>query len=308
MEVIAAMGYAPPGALVDVGERRLHVYCTGRGSPTVLLDAGVGASYLDWVHVQPRVAKFARVCSFDRGGYGWSDRGPKPRLSSTIVEELRTALDALGVAPPFVVVGHSFGGLNAQYFSRAHPEEVAGMVLVDAVHPEQFERFEAAGIDVPVSASRRFKLGSILQVTEGMPRQLVKLAWQLSRNEKAIAAMYNELRNMPASAAQTAALMRLPDVPMVVVTHGGEIWTSASTGPEMERVWREMQRELASAVDAGELLVAPEAGHQIQLDAPELVCRSIASVVRRAQGLADADRALADDGGRNTDDRTGQCG
>jgi pimeloyl-ACP methyl ester carboxylesterase len=283
LEVLNEQGFEPPGSLVDVGEHRLHVYCTGRGSPTVVLDAGVGASYLDWVHVQPRVARFTRVCSYDRGGYGWSDRGPKPRRTSAIVEELRTALSALSLEPPYVMVGHSFGGLNAQFFSRSHPGEVAGVVLVDSVHPEQFERFEASGIDVPVAASRRFKLGSIVQVTEGMPRDKVKLAWQLSRNEKAIAAMYNELRNMPQSAEETGALGRLPEVPLVVLTHGGEIWTSVNNGLEMERVWREMQQELASDVSEGELLVAPSSGHQIQLDAPDLVCQSIQRVVREVR-------------------------
>ena len=111
--------FHPPGRLVDIGGYRLHLYCTGTGGPTVVLEHGHSATYLDWFRVQPRLATFPRVCSYDRAGYGWSDPSPKERLPSVMAEELHTLLNAAGEKPPYILVGHSFGAMNAVMFGTS---------------------------------------------------------------------------------------------------------------------------------------------------------------------------------------------
>src|ERR1043166_103626 len=126
---------APPGRLVDVGGWRLHLNCTGEakpGAPTVILEAGVGDFSVEWSLVQPGVAGFARVCSYDRAGDGWSDLGPHPRTMHQIVYELHTLLERAGERPPYVLVGHSYGGWLVRLYQATYPAEVAGMVLVEA--------------------------------------------------------------------------------------------------------------------------------------------------------------------------------
>src|SRR5215475_394970 len=127
--------FPPPGRLVDVGGWRLHLNCTGEArasQPTVILEAGLGDFSVEWSLVQPGVAKFARVCSYDRAGDGWSELGPHPRTLRQIVYELHTLLDKAGVKPPLVVVGHSYGGWLVRLYASTYPADVAGMVLVEA--------------------------------------------------------------------------------------------------------------------------------------------------------------------------------
>src|SRR5215210_6974824 len=119
--------------MVDVGYYSLHLYCTGEGgAPTVVMDSGLGGTVLDWQLVQPEVAKFMRVCTYDRAGMGWSDPGAQPRTSQQIVKELHTLLGNAGVQGPYVLVGHSLGGTNMQVYDNQYSDEVAGIVLVDS--------------------------------------------------------------------------------------------------------------------------------------------------------------------------------
>ncbi|TMD96717.1 MAG: alpha/beta hydrolase, partial [Chloroflexi bacterium] len=137
---VDASSYPAPGRLIDVGGYRLHLYCTGTGrpgSPTVILDEGQARTSLGWSKVQPGVASFTRVCSYDRAGYGWSDTGPLPRTAGRMVTELHTLLARAGVAGPYVLVGHSYGGLIMQLYTYTYPQQVAGLVLVDSVHADQ---------------------------------------------------------------------------------------------------------------------------------------------------------------------------
>jgi pimeloyl-ACP methyl ester carboxylesterase len=120
-----------PGKLVDIGGRKLHLYCTGRGSPTVVLEAGAGEFSTDWALVQPAIAKDARVCSYDRAGYGWSDPAPEWDSPEQVSNDLKSALSKAGERPPYVLVGHSMGGLFVRWYQHEHPNEVVGMVLIE---------------------------------------------------------------------------------------------------------------------------------------------------------------------------------
>ena len=123
----------PPGSLVDVGGWRLHINCTGKArasQPTVVLEAGIGDFSVEWSLVQPGVAKFARVCSYDCAGDGWSELGPHPRTMHQIVFELHILLEKAGVRPPYVLVGHSYGGPLVRLYAATYPADVAGMVLI----------------------------------------------------------------------------------------------------------------------------------------------------------------------------------
>ena len=137
-EAIMAAGdgkrYPAPGQLVDVGGYRLHLHCIGQGSPTVVLDAGLGGFSLDWGAVQPQIAKSTRVCAYDRAGLGWSDPGPAPRSPQQFASELHALLTKGGIEGPYVLVAHSLSGKTARLFASQHPDEVAGMVLVDVRH------------------------------------------------------------------------------------------------------------------------------------------------------------------------------
>ena len=125
------------GHLVQVGSIRLNIDCSGLGSPTVILESGSGGPSVDWLMVQPSVSKFARVCSYDRAGYGWSDSGPEPRSSLQIAHELKQLLQASGEKGPYVLVGHSMGGYDIRVYTSQYPDDVVGMVLVDASHEDQ---------------------------------------------------------------------------------------------------------------------------------------------------------------------------
>lgn len=142
--------YPPPGQLVDVGGYKLHLYCTGEGSPAVILDALFPGTVSNWVWVQPEIAKTTRVCAYDRAGHGWSESGPEPRDAEQQARELHTLLANAGIAGPYILVGHSLGGLPTRMFAALYPDEVAGMALIEGTNPDSWKRLgkpEGVGVD-----------------------------------------------------------------------------------------------------------------------------------------------------------------
>jgi len=137
----AERAYPPPGEMVDVGGYSLHINCVGQGSPTVVLDAGLGSMSAEWVWVQREVSDTTRVCAYDRAGMGWSEMGPEPRDAKQITRELHTLLSKAGIEGPYVLVGHSFGGLYMQTYAARYPDEVAGVAFIDSsTELDQFSR------------------------------------------------------------------------------------------------------------------------------------------------------------------------
>lgn len=250
--VSARQGAAVGDALVDIGGRRLHVSCTGTGSPTVILEAGLGDSSTTWKAVQPAVAAVTRVCAYDRAGRGTSDPDPRPefRTSRAPVEDLDRLLRAAPISGPYVLVGHSLGGAYIRLYASRFPQDVAGMVLVDASHEDQVARFKAAGVPAPVPP----------------------------------AGQNSERTDMAASLDEVGQAQWRADIPLVVVSHGGRIAESipgidAEVAARVEAAWLDMQRELASRSSRGRLVVAQKSGHYVQNDEPEVVIEAIREVV-----------------------------
>src|SRR5215216_933258 len=178
----AERAYPPPGEMVDVGGYSLHVNCVGQGSPTVILDAGLGEFSAHWVRVQREVSDTTRVCAYDRAGMGWSEMGPEPRDAKQISSELHTLLSKAGIEVPYVLVGHSFGGLSMLTYANRYPDEVAGVALVDSsTEPDQFShRPEARDSYEPQEQSlalvpRLAQFGVSLLARLGVVRLLFKL-------------------------------------------------------------------------------------------------------------------------------------
>jgi pimeloyl-ACP methyl ester carboxylesterase len=139
----------PPGRLVDIGGRRLHINCTGQGSPTVVFENGAGGFSVDWALVQPAIARATRACSYDRARHAWSDPSPVAETPGSVARDLHALLAAAGERPPYVLVGHSMGGIYARIYERRYPSEVAGMVLVDASHEDSlFTMYRGRGVTI----------------------------------------------------------------------------------------------------------------------------------------------------------------
>ncbi len=280
---IGTEDYPAPGTRVWIGKHSLHLYCQGSGSPAVIFDSGLGGTSLDWALVQPAVAGFTRACTYDRAGYGWSGRGPRPRSSARIVAELNSLLGYGGVAPPYILVGHSFGGFNMRLFAHSHPHKTAGLVLVDSSHEEQFDRFDDA--EIPSVTPRRgaFFIANYYRIPDGLPPELRPIAQSFAVSPRAVESLYSELRHLRASAAQVKAARTLPNVPLVVVSRG-------ENGPArpIDRLWFELQADLASRSAFGRLVVAQTGDHYVQLRRPDVVVEAIRSVVIAAR---DGDRS-----------------
>lgn len=167
--LVAAQGIdvgAPPGRLVDIGGKKLHLHCTGSGSPTVILEAGASSFAIDWSLVQPAVARTNRVCSYDRLGQGWSDPGGS--RDERVVADLHALLQAAGERPPYVLVGASRGGLYVRLYAARYPAEVLGMVLVDPAYEERlFTTFE--GETMPIASLTAEQLRATMPAVAAVP-------------------------------------------------------------------------------------------------------------------------------------------
>jgi pimeloyl-ACP methyl ester carboxylesterase len=283
--------YHPPGQLVDVGGYRLHLYCIGAGSPTVILEAGGGNPWLSWYKVQPRVAQFTRVCAYDRAGLGWSDPSPKPRTTKVIAEELHRLLQNAGIDGPLVLVGHSLGGMDVRMFANQYPAEVVGMVLVDSSHPDQEDRFPPEA--KKLSAASHYVV-RVMQITLpiGLPRLLASRSvpaevrpqfCAVFCRTKYLAAVRAEVEAVDENSAQVRALGGLGDLPLVVLSHDPEkVRFPGNLTEPVNRAWGEMQEELAHLSSNGSRLVVKGAGHDIQIDQPDAVVDAIRKVVDQA--------------------------
>src|SRR6476469_1693520 len=213
----------PPGRLVDIGGYRLHLWCTGDGAPAVILDTGLGGSSADWGFVQPDVARFTRVCSYDRAGMGYSDPGPSPRTARRIASELNALLGRSGIGGPVVLVGASIAGFDARVFASDHPERAAGLVLVDASHEDQAHDVPPMARFVPLLSTigvLRLLGVSFGQRVESLAPSVRQFARATSFRAAGYHAAADELVHIQESASEVRRSRRKLTIPVLVITGG----------------------------------------------------------------------------------------
>lgn len=284
-EAVASAGdataYPPAGRMVDVGGYKLHLDCRGQGSPTVVLDAGLGASSLDWALVQPELARTTQVCTYDRAGMGWSDAGPEPRSPAHLADELHTLLQTAGVPAPYVLVGHSLAGKNIRMFATAFPADVAGMVLVDARSElvdatADMKVFATAleGQATQYSLARRFGIarlfgGGLIDLPLVPPTLATQMAL-FQTSPTAIAETTQEGLNRT-SDDEALASTNLGSMPLIVIAAGDSMRNLPN--------WPAAQTAMAKLSTNGQLIVAEQSSHAVQLVEPEVVVDATMSVI-----------------------------
>ncbi|MFO1350559.1 MAG: alpha/beta hydrolase [Gammaproteobacteria bacterium] len=275
---------AAPGTYYWIGDHRMHLVCQGSGTPSVILEAGLGGTSLDWVYILPGVAQFTRVCSYDRAGYGWSDASPSPRTSEVIAAELDELLETAHVRKPYLMVGHSFGGLITRLFAAQHPEKIIGIVLIDATHEAQDQRFAKGQVNTQITPrpERNFVIANYYQVPDALPEPARRIAQTLAIRPNAVATLYGELRSMHLSLEKMQAWNpRIPDVPLLVMAHDARASATTATARRMADIWMEMQQDLVSRTHHGHFTVIENSGHHIQLDRPDKVLEGIRSIFQQ---------------------------
>ncbi|MGR8947564.1 MAG: alpha/beta fold hydrolase [Gammaproteobacteria bacterium] len=283
-EMKAAVVHDMPGTLIDVGGYRMHIVCEGYGTPTVLVDVGLGGNSLEWRYVVDQARQFTRVCFYDRAGYGHSDMGPRPRTSSRISNELFLLTDALELERPFILVGHSFGGFNMQLFARRYPYLVSGLILVDSSHPEQVERFLEPPISLNTAPSSRWGLVRFSdppQPHKKLPAEIREKLFMQSIHWRTRRTLAREYLSFKDSAAQLRSAPKTSGTPTIVLTRGKRVWPNDKRGAMIEDLWLEMQSELAAESRLSAHIVAAESGHHVHIDQPGLVTFAIALLTDR---------------------------
>jgi pimeloyl-ACP methyl ester carboxylesterase len=300
-----------PGRLIEVGGFRLHLHASGDGEPSVILESALGGSSISWALVQPAIARDTRVYSYDRAGFGWSDPGPMPRTAGRVADELNVLLERARVPPPFVLVGHSYGGLVIQIFAARYPRHVAGLVLVDPAHAEDWvtpapkEQVKIdRGIRLCRYGERAARLG-IARIVGGLSnlgaitaaRAIAKAVsgGALSREDEGILApiwklpiearrplrrFWAEKKFYEALGSQIGTISTSAAETLEASANGfGDLplVTISSTDPGDYRIAQ--QDALAQLSTCGRHVVASNSGHWIPLDQPSVVIDVIREVV-----------------------------
>lgn len=302
--------FPAPGQLFACPGHPLHLVISGHGQPAVVLESGIAASSLSWSLVQPEIARFTRVCSYDRAGFGWSPSRKTPLSLRSMVADLRAALTAAAIPRPFVLAGHSFGGLIARAYAAWFPEEIAGLVLVDPVLPSEWTTMtdEArARLALGIALSRRgavlarfgvvrFALALLASGARAIPQWISRLS--AARGSSVVSRLVSEVRKLPPAlwpiiqahwsdpaSFRTMAryLEALPASARIVASEPpprGIPLTIISAGnapPEQRREWD----ALTQLALPGKHIVATRSGHWIPFDQPDLVVDAIRAMVQQ---------------------------
>ena len=310
-----------PGRLLSIGAHRLHVHSLGEGVPTVVLESGIAASSINWHPVQRQVAGFTRVCAYDRAGYAWSDRPRTQRTPEALVAELRALLRAAAAAPPYILVGHSFGGLIVRLYSTLHPAEVAGLVLVDpALLAESAEpgidrqRMLKRGVRLARRGAWLARIGFVrlaLALTAAGARAIPRTmaAATSGRALSAIDRIIGELRKLPPEflpairahwsrpepfAAMAEHFRVLPEICAALsgCPHPAAIPVTVISGAHLTAEQRAEHEAIARSSETGCHIVAERGGHWVHLDAPEVVVGAVREMFHRYSGSRPGDRGV----------------
>ncbi|MEP7134338.1 MAG: alpha/beta hydrolase [Chloroflexota bacterium] len=279
-EAADAKAYPPPGQMVDVGGYRLHIHCTGSGSPTVVIESGWGDFSASWGWVQPEVAKTTRVCTYDRAGMGWSESSPQPRTAREFAQELHTLLAKANEPGPYVLVGHSLGGYTMRVYAHDYPDEVSGLVLIDA------QDLPPADVSAPKPAPKPGGLLSRLMAAAlsrtGLVRLLPGLFGSIEElppaNKQAYTAaavaprfvqtFLDEGMGMSEGGAQASAVTTL-DIPLIVL----------SRGKDQDAKHTAAQAALLQLSADSQQFFAEQSGHPIMIEQPEAAVAAIVKMV-----------------------------
>ncbi|WP_243864766.1 alpha/beta fold hydrolase [Paenibacillus castaneae] len=269
----------PTGWLAHIGLRKLHVSVTGQGSPTIILESGMGGCSLDWSLVIPSLSEDATVIAYDRAGFGWSTQGMERPTCGDYVDNLRKLLSTIGAAPPYVLVGHSYGGMIMRLFASRYPGEVSGLVLVDSTHESRYlpEQTTIERNKQRLAYHNQLKLGYMLSPL-GLPRLLKKHIgskrlpepWNksvrtLGYRVNAYKAAYSELLCTEESALQLKNAEPLRrDLPVIVLSAG-----------EQDAAWQRDQRKLSNLTNNTKHIIVKDSWHSIQIHKPEAVISAI---------------------------------
>ncbi|MDH5315517.1 MAG: alpha/beta hydrolase [Gemmatimonadota bacterium] len=294
----AATRYPAPGKLVDIGGRKIDIDCRGTGTPIVVLEAGLDISgSLAWSAVHDSLATTTRTCAYSRAGIMWSDPSSQPQTGKQIAEDLHATLTAGGEAPPYVMVGHSLGGPYVMIYTRHFGSDVAGVVFVDASHPDQMERMKAFGIKEP--SMTIYKVASALAWTgipravfsreepSGSPEEVEVLQAVNAFAPASLQAMLQEGDALTATLAEAGTFRELGNRPLFVLTAMAplppeelavlEITEEQASG--FQDAWKTMHDEEASWSSRSQHELVPDASHYIQRDRPDVVIRAVRAVV-----------------------------
>ncbi len=299
--VLDRQQYPPPGQMVDIGGHRLHLYCLGTGSPTVVLEAAAPGWSLSWSTVHQQLARTTRVCAYDRAGLGWSERGPLPRTGQRMARELHRLLERAGISGPYVLVGHALGGLVVRLYQHDYPKEVVGMVLVDAGHELEMRQAEFrlfANIEksrLPaIRAMTMLGISRLMASYDQLPPLLIGQEEKVTREVRPMlragwlrTGYYSTLSDEHDGLIETLEQVRhsgsLGDLPLVVVTATGPTWRPDMPGQvnpaKFRKMWGDLQQDLTKLSTNSRQVFADQSGHFIQFDQPALVSETIRQMV-----------------------------
>ena len=277
--------HPPPGHLVDVGGHRLHIQCSGDGAPAVIFESSLGGSSVDWYAVQPEVSRFTRACAYDRAGAGWSEAAPLPRDPLRTADDLHTLLAGAGVTPPYVPVGHSYGGYVARVFAQRFRNEVAGLVLVDIATPAMFQRAPAIHSQMAQMARdcRWDKLRAVFAISRlrgdsmtYVPPAIRPIADGFFLSRKFQDDSCGEVQTMLGDGqTQVRQAGSFGALPLVIVTAGKREYLDEDSW----RAWQEIQRELTALSTRSTQLFANQSSHHVQFGEPQVVVNAVRGIV-----------------------------
>ncbi|HWZ75165.1 MAG TPA: alpha/beta hydrolase [Candidatus Sulfotelmatobacter sp.] len=288
--------FPPPGRRIDVGGYRLHLYCQGRGNPIIVVNPGVGVWSLQWSKIQGALAQDTRICTYDRGGYGWSDSGVSTPTASQAADELHVLLEKAVEHGPYVLVGESYGGYVTRLFVEKYRRDVAAVVLVESAHERQWDELPRAKA-LALQAQQQLRVGiwlsrigffRLLPMDRGEDLSpAVRRAFVATQaRTQTFAAFHNEMRGAFASAQQAGETHSFGDLPLVVVSAGRSFDKffpagEKETGPMNEK-WMRLQDELTMLSTNSVRMVSETATHGIAREQPEFVIAAIRKALQLA--------------------------
>lgn len=267
-----------PGEKVTINNFRLHVSCLGSGDTTILFEAGLGGSSMEWIPVQEKIAKRARACIYDRAGYGWSDPSPSSSHAKALSRQADIMLTKIGADGPLLLVGHSFGGFVVRELALLRKATMIGMVLVDASHENQLTRLEKLVGKNMMPRGNNFVVSSPM-IPDSLPNDLQRKVKAFSRMRKTYAALHSEMQYFRESASQVRRDRSMVNYPITVVSRGLDLYLKDKLGEQKTAIWEELQQDLTGLSSSSKRIIATQSGHHVHTDNPDLIVRAIGEIL-----------------------------